>query len=227
MKNTTKLLCAAAGICLLVSCLLTVIFQRSFDENFYEKEYAANHQAEVINMSDEDLMKATNTLLDYLKDKRDDIVVEAEVNGIDREVFNERETLHMVDVKNLLQNAVKARNILFGAGALLLALLLYVYRKMPYTIVHYAYCAGLIVMGILIAFVSIWAIVDFDTFWVDFHYLFFDNDLFFLDPNTSIMINMFPDTFFFDLVRDIVAEFIAIAAGCGVCLFFWKKKIER
>ena len=98
---------------------------------------------------------------------------------------------------------------------------------MPYTIVHYAYCAGLIVMGILIAFVSIWAIVDFDTFWVDFHYLFFDNDLFFLDPNTSIMINMFPDTFFLDLVRDIVAEFIAIAAGCGVCLFFWKKKIER
>ena len=52
-------------------------------------------------------MNATNTLLDYMQDKRDDIKVIEVVNGSEREIFDERETLHMVDVKNLYDVSFK------------------------------------------------------------------------------------------------------------------------
>ena len=67
-----------------------------------------------------------------------------------------------------------------------------------------AYNYGLfIILGLVIA-ISIYALIDFNSFWLNFHYVFFDNDLFLLDPNVSIMINMFPETFFFDMVFGIV-----------------------
>ena len=52
--------------------------------------------AEQMGMSHEELMASTNVLLDYLKDKRDDIKIEVTVNGEKVQMFDERETLHMV-----------------------------------------------------------------------------------------------------------------------------------
>ena len=60
---------------------------------------------------------------------------------------------------------------------------------------------------------------------LNFHYLFFDNDLFLLDPNTSIMINMFPSAFFMHMVFMIIAAF-ALCAGLvytGACLLERRK----
>ena len=50
--------------------------------------------------------------------------------------------------------------------------------------------------------------------------LFFDNDLFILDPNTSIMINMFPETFFFDLVMLIMATYVI-----SVCVIYFVLRV--
>ena len=73
MRKSTKILSTLASLLFLVSILLGIIFTCSFNHSFYQYEYNKSHQAEVIGMSDEDLMKATDTLLDYLENKRDDI----------------------------------------------------------------------------------------------------------------------------------------------------------
>ena len=78
---------------------------------------------------------------------------------------------------------------------------------------------------VVVAFTAVWAAADFDAFWLNFHYLFFDNDLFLLDPNTSIMINMFPSAFFMHMVFMIIATF-ALCAGlvyAGACLLERRK----
>ena len=74
-------------------------------------------------------MNATNTLLDYMQDKRDDIIVVEKVNGNEREIFDERETLHMVDVKNLYLNAMKTRTILLVGSITILTLLAFTHRN--------------------------------------------------------------------------------------------------
>ena len=84
MHKSIKILSTLASLLFLISILLGIIFTCSFNHSFYQYEYNKSNQAEVIGMSDKDLMKATDTLLDYLENKRDDIVVEATVFDTER-----------------------------------------------------------------------------------------------------------------------------------------------
>lgn len=221
-----KLIASLASGMILVGILLTVVFTVCFDHSFYEQEYKANGQAEKIGMSQEDLMKSTDALLDYLQGKKDNIKVEAMMNGHNVEVFNERETLHMADVKELLDNAVKARDILLWGGAAILAAVIASAKREKLSVLKDAYKYSVAAIGAFIAVLGCWAAVDFYDFWVDFHYLFFDNTLFFLDPNTSIMINMFPENFFFDLVFRIIVIVIIIIAAIGGSIH-WLSVLKR
>ena len=62
----------------------------------------------------------------------------------------------------------------------------------------------LIGAGTIIVIVGIGAIIatrDFDAFWRQFHHVFFSgNDLWLLDPNTDMLINMTTETLFAGLV---------------------------
>ena len=56
--------------------------------------------------------------------------------------------------------------------------------------------------------ISVYATFDFYDFWMNFHYIFFTNDLFILNPNTDILIMMVPQQFFMNLVFKIIFYFI-------------------
>lgn len=209
----------------LIAILLTVIDTLSFRRSFYEYEYGRDNTAERIGMSDSDLMNATDTLLDYLKDNRDDIIFTAEVNGYAREIFDQRETLHMIDVKNLYRNAVLARNALAGVSLALLGALYYMDKKDFASLAWHGLKSGLLAIGMLVGAILFYALLDFNAFWMNFHYVFFDNDLFLLDPNVSIMINMFPENFFSDLVMGIIAMFAVIVGTLfSIAWYFNRKK---
>ena len=210
-----KVLAGICGFFFLTAVLLTVIDFLCFLRPFYAYEYKRDQTAAYIGMSDADLMASTNTLLDYLQDKRDDIVVTAEVNGYEREVFDERETLHMVDVKNLYQNALKARNFMLILPILGIAVMMLKHAEEKKKVLWESFQYGLLLMIAVVAFVLVYALTDFYSFWMNFHYVFFDNDLFLLDPNVSIMINMFPEIFFKDMVLSIIALFGLIVAILG------------
>ena len=222
-----KVLSALAGLALFLSLLLTSIDLLCFNRSFFRWQYSINHTAESIGISEDGLMNATNTLLDYMQDKRDDIKVVEEVKGSEREIFDERETLHMVDVKNLYLNAMNTRTILLVGSIAILTLLVFTHRNQSYTILSNAYQNGLLCLGSLIFFIAIYAMIDFNGFWMNFHYVFFDNDLFLLDPNISIMINMFPSNFFFAVVFGIILLFVSMVILLKLLLVLFKHKIER
>ncbi|MBQ3272022.1 MAG: TIGR01906 family membrane protein [Solobacterium sp.] len=201
-------ICSAAGMFLISLCvLLSIIDYCSFDRSFYRKEYAKDSTAERIGMSENDLYNATDVLLDYLQMERDDIRVTATVNGYVREVYDKRETMHMVDVRNLYQNALKARNIALIFGTVLLAAAWLMIRSDHRTMLKKGLRSGVSLLGVVIRMIVVWCLADFNGFWLFFHEVFFDNDLYLLDPNVSIMINMFPSVFFFDLVLRIIVMF--------------------
>ena len=222
-----KVLSALAGLALFLSLLLTSIDLLCFNRSFFRWQYSLNHTAESIGISEDGLMNATNTLLDYMQDKRDDIKVVEEVKGSIREIFDERETLHMVDVKNLYLNAMKTRTILLVGSIVILTLLVFTHHNQSYIILSHAYQNGLLCLGSLIFFIAIYAMIDFNGFWMNFHYVFFDNDLFLLDPNISIMINMFPSNFFFAVVFGIILLFVSMVILLKLLLMLFKHKIER
>lgn len=221
--KTYKIIPIFLSVFFLVAVLITAIDFVVFQRGFYRYEYQKGNQAESIGMSNDDLMEATNALLDYTQNKREDIVVYAEVNGSQREVFDERETMHMVDVKNLYQNAIKARNILLIVSIVGFLIYTFITKEKLTSLLWDSFKGGLILLLMFVLAVGIWAFIDFDGFWMQFHYLFFDNDLFLLDPNVSIMINMFPSQFFFEMVLAIIICFIFML----VLIAFMIKGVER
>ena len=53
---------------------------------------------------------------------------------------------------------------------------------------------------------------NFNKYFIMFHHMFFDNDLWLLDPATDLMIRMLPEGFFFDMVIRIVVTFLIAMA---------------
>lgn len=203
----------AIAISAILIILITSIDYNCFDKGFYAKEYKELNTAQSLGMTEKDLNKATYTLLDYLKEDRDDIQVEISLKGTKTKAFNEKEASHMVDVRNLYQFALFLRK---ACGAILLISLVYLiyqYRSGIYTHLSIAYMKTAILFFVFFALVGFWAYADFDAFWTAFHRLVFRNDLWLLDPNTDLMINLFPSEFFFKLVFRIVTGFATGFAG--------------
>lgn len=232
MKQSNKIAAGLFSLALIFVLLVTSIDFHAFNKNYYREQYTNLKTAENLGMSDVDLFAATVALLDYLHDERDDILVEGEVFGFKREIFTERETLHMVDVKNLYQNVLTARNVATIIGVLALIYLIVSSRRdengmnmlkkqLAGSFIQISICL-LIAVGMLAAY----ALMDFTSFWIGFHELFFTNDLWQLNPANSIMINMFPETFFAGMVFRITATFIVVYVLLLLGFIFLRKKAK-
>ena len=223
-----KILFSISFFCLIISLLLTIIDINCFDESFYQKEYVKNNTTAETGMSEEDLWDTTEVLFDYLHDFRDDLNVQHEVNGTVREIFDSREKAHMVDVKNLYLNTIKVRNILAIVGIILFSISCLLSKKQYISNMYIGYKRSVALLFSIIFAILIYAAIDFNSFWIQFHYLFFTNDLFFLDPNTEILINMVPEQFFFDLVMRIILMFISsVIVLFGLLYYLNKKRISN
>lgn len=187
----------------------------SMNRSFYNYEYTKLHTAYSIGISNDALIEATDTLLDYIQDHRDDIKVVVEIKGEEREVFNERETIHMVDVKNLYQNALLIRNVSLLVVVGLLLLLIVDYKEGVVEVLTYTYKRFFITFAFFMSALCVFAFCNFRSFWLLFHKVLFTNNYYFLDPATSIMIRMFPEQFFSTLVFCIVGSYLLIL------LLFW------
>lgn len=208
----------AAYVCaisIIIILLITSIDINCFNKDFFRSQYASLKTSEDLGMTDKDLNKATETLLDYLQDKREDIKVEITMKGTRQEAFNSKETAHMVDVKQLYQFALVLRIVCGILFVISFVYLLVRLKKGAFTLFSIDYMKVAVFFALVFTALAIWAFADFDTFWTSFHKIAFRNDLWLLDPATDLMINLFPAQFFSALVFRIVAMF----AGSFILLF--------
>lgn len=211
MRQRSYAICAyIVAICTILIFLVTSIDVICFDRSFYDSEYARLDTAQSLHMSQSDLMKATDALLEYLQDDRDDIVAEIEVYEVPRMAFNEKEALHMVDVKNLYQVALHIRLVATLLLVIAFAYLIVSKKKDARQLLSIAYAQYALCFLCIVAMLGIWASVDFTSLWESFHHLCFTNDLWLLNPRTDLMINMFPEEFFFRMVLRIAGMFLIL-----------------
>ena len=215
-----------ACFCLVLGLLFTVIDVCSFDHSFYVKEFQDNDTSAATGMSSEDNLAASDVLLDYLRGKRDDIVYKAKVNGTVREVYDERETIHMKDVRKLYQQAIDLRNGLVAAGSGILVLVYFLNRKRMSILglLRSGFQNGAVFVLMLVGAIGLYGAADFTSFWTSFHQFFFDNDYWLLDPNVSIMINLYPENFFSDLVFRVIFWFLLILGASWVLIYRVKRR---
>jgi integral membrane protein (TIGR01906 family) len=209
-----------AGLLVILLSLAIVVYSVGTDRQVYYAENEKLYTAERTGMSEKDLARVTDSIVDYLLGA-ENLNVTVEIHGVSREVFNERELTHMVDVRALF--AALRTGIWVGALCLLLLLLSYiaVFKKKAGAVL----CGGF--LGVVVFFVAfcgavaIWAAIDFSSFWNTFHTVFFQNDLWQLDYRTDVLIQIMPEQFFVDFVVRIALWFAGVlavlTAAAAVC----------
>lgn len=224
MKKINKLILFIVSFLIIISTFITVIDLVSFDRNFYDLQYEKLNVYNTIGISSKELDIVTDKLLGYIKDDYKDIKVIANINGVNREVFNERETLHMVDVKNLYLDAINIRNLSILLSASFLILYFILNKKIDFYDFFKSFKSSFLFILFSILGISVYAYTDFYDFWMNFHYLFFTNDLFILNPNTDILIMMVPQQFFMNLVFKIIFYFIISISLIFIILYLLGRK---
>ncbi len=216
------MLIATAGMfVLLISSVETVTY---YIPHYYEHEYAKYEVDKTLSMDMDELVKVTDSMLNYLKDRHDNLdKVEACIDGEYRAFFNEREVAHMVDVKNLFITAIKIRTVLIVFIVIALMSLYLIKASILDVLAGSIIKVSLIWSALLCIIIGIIS-TDFTRYFILFHHIFFDNDLWMLDPATDRLISLVPEGFFMDTARNIGICYISLILICIAAAYSYLKR---
>lgn len=203
-----------AGIILAFSVIAAVLIS-SFeiamysDFSVYQKEYEKYDVLSELDMTMEDAMHVTREMMAYLRGDRETLSVVTTVEREQQDFFNEQDRFHMEEVRGLF---IGGLNIRIGACiiAVLCLIFLLVSRADLKKILPRSYHAALGISGAFVLLLGIASIIDFNAVFVQFHHIFFDNDLWIFDPAEDYMIRMLPEGLFYDFVMRIGGIFVII-----------------
>lgn len=181
----------------------------AFNENYYKEQYEKNNV--YAQLPKEGVDQATTELIDYLQYDRE----------IKSDYFNEKEKLHLKDVRQIIR-------------MLLILLYIAVMLSTIIIIISYAENKKLFVMSIIggslltIALIILAFIIlqNFEYSFIKFHEILFTNDLWLLNPSTDKLIVMFPENFFYDITQDIAFRSLLTSiatTAIGVLLLVGRK----
>lgn len=232
-------LCIAFGAIAAIAMIIVIFFTSMeyvcyHDYDMYRSEYekydVLSNLPDGVTMSETDgLMAVTEHMMKYLIGDPDTPDLQIQISTADgmRDFFNERELLHMADCQVLF---IKAKQIRYICFMLFLFLLVYgrfaiVRETGPFLkATGKGLLIGSAIFFAVTAIIAIYMVTNFSTAFVQFHQIFFDNDLWLLDPRDSLLINILPEDFFFDIVKQIIAVFVpALLVFLGISIWIYVK----
>lgn len=178
----------------------------SQDQAYYVAQMEKNGIPDVTGKSMDSLSEISSALRAYLKRGEGDIL---------SPYFSASEIDHMVDVYALFKLMRTLTVFILGLAALclyILSLRTGWRRALKMT--------GESAIGVLVALLlfSIIVALNFHAAWFKFHEIFFSNDLWLMDPEKDLMIQMLPEPFFFGMVKRIGLTVLAGMIGLsGLC----------
>lgn len=160
-------------------------------------------------------------LADYFAFETDTPQVVVQKGGELSEAYSEKELVHLSDVRALFAGLNAVGMIALIICALLILLMAVYVRKYGWTAAAHGYLYGLLVAVILLGVLVIWALTNFDGLFITLHKVLFTNDLWLLNPQTDVLIQLMPTPMFTHLagvvaLRALVMP-ILFALGACVC----------
>ena len=187
---------------LLITFMPLYLFLKSveintFSKDFYTNSFKENGVLEISGRTLQELGDITEDLFDYLKGKADDSLL--------KKNFNHREVLHMRDVRTLFKYGFILKYISFALALLSISALFY--WKNYNSIGKSLFYGPFIWWGIILSLFFL-SLTDFNKYFTYFHLIFFNNDLWLLNPRTDLLIQMLPLEFFISIFKRIMLLFL-------------------
>lgn len=174
-----------------------------------------------------ELISAGKQIRDYFNDDEEYLAVSVVARGVRyQNIYNEREVLHMKDVKALVKGVYLVSEL---AGLYLLAVLvggLAIWgRRFTPSVATLIGWGGWTTVALLVI-VGLAMTVGFDRLFLAFHLISFTNDLWQLDPRRDYLIAMFPEVFFFTATVLIILSVTFLAICLIIASWITRKKFQ-
>ena len=200
------------------------------DPGVYNRGFQKYRISLTSGITEEDLRQVGGQIRHYFNSADEPLMVNTQVYGEDRELFNQREVQHMRDVKRLVWWVYAAAIV---SGIYLLAATAWgvaVYQRGFLDVLAQRVIRGVALMVVLVVFVGVFALAGFDTLFLRFHQLAFANDLWQLNPRRDYLLIIFPQGFWFDATMRVVALTVAGAVALTLIAgghLLWQRKTRR
>jgi integral membrane protein (TIGR01906 family) len=217
-------------VALPIALITTTIRVAISEQAIYDYSVRHYDAERVSGISESELIRANGEIRDYLV-KSDPGPLAPKVtnsDGQDERLFNAKETIHMADVRDLVQLMFTAQ-LLAVAASLALAALIVSFWSARVLAVGLLYGASLV--GVVLGVGGALAMTGFDAAWSEFHVIAFTNDLWQLDPDTDHLIQMFPERFWQQVTLwiggAIILQALVIAVLSAAYLLLTRERVER
>jgi integral membrane protein (TIGR01906 family) len=163
----------------------------------YQYGFEKYHVGATTGLSEPELEKTAIGLIDYFNSGEEYINLTVIKNNQPFVLFNEREIIHLKDVKGLirLDYWVWLGTAIYVIGYVVSSLFWSRHRYRPLARVLVG--GGGLTLALMLA-LGLWALVDFGQLLLQFHLLSFANEFWQLDPTHDYLIMLFPEGFFYD-----------------------------
>ena len=135
------------------------------------------------------------------------------------ELFNDKEILHMKDVKEIINNLFLFGKISSLILVLIAFLIIYKFKVHLYSIFKYSS----IIFIIIIFLFSLLSLISFNQIFILFHEIAFRNDLWLLNINEDYLLMMFPESFF----RDVAIFLLLSSLIVNFIMFYITKSLSK
>ena len=214
---THNIVAFICGLCLLLILLITSLQAVCYWlPDWWRNEYAkydtpSNVRGE---MSLDDAVHVTEDMLEYCIGRLDTLDdTEATIDGVTAPFFTDREKAHLADCRELFLKGVRVRVI---ACLLLAAFVIYIYvhngKQKTSVLLAKGYLRSLGFIAVMTAIIAVLCVIDFTHVFTVFHHIFFDNNLWILNPNEDNLINIMQEDVFSDAAMWIAGIWLAAAA---------------
>ena len=204
---------------MLLSASIGVAVNSLWLYNYGFEKYGVSHTT---GLAEVELENVAAGLISYFNSGEENIRLTAIKNGKPFELFNEREVIHLRDVKGLIWLDYR---LLVGT---LLYILSYTAVRLFWRKERHQLALGVVYgSGVTLALVlvlGLGALLDFDRFFLQFHLISFANDLWMLDPTRDYLIMLFPSGFWYDATLFCALATVGMALVLGAVGTVYLKK---
>lgn len=198
------------------------------DLSFYQRGYERQSSYQSTGIPKEELDQATREMIAYFNSGGDFSNIQVRAAGRTFPLFNERDVVHLRDVRDLIQLTYRIQEVSLAYVLLFSAALVFRRSGRPMARLAWPWMLGGVFTTSLLLAVGLAMLLDFDRLFLLFHLISFTNQFWVLDPATSYLIRMVPQGFFMELAlwtaAVALAEAILLAIVAGGILAWQKRR---
>ncbi|MCS7206810.1 MAG: TIGR01906 family membrane protein [Dehalococcoidia bacterium] len=150
--------------------------------------------SEVTGIAPADLERVARAFIAYFNGPQEWLEVRVPVRGVERSLFNQREVIHMRDVRVLVRGVYRVQEV--SGGVIALGVLLGFLKRGRVFVGRVLLVGGWLALGVLVV-AGVALAVAFPWLFTLFHIIAFRNPYWQLDPSRDMLIQLFPEGFWY------------------------------